>query len=563
MASVNGITTLGNRTFLFGGASGIDTSALVTAAYNARKAEADRIDVQVKSNTAKYDAYSKMQTLANAVKTSLSNITKNYSILAQNNGLFDQRTGSLSSNTNTSAAGLLDVALNPGTDLGTHEVIVTQKGTAQRVASTGTSDATLALGLTGDFSIGVAGKAATSVSVTSGMSLNDLAAAINTNSTTSGIKATVAKVSETSYQLILTGSDINKQIQITGVSGTDVMQSIGVTNAGGTFVNELQPAKPSILQVDGITYSRDSNTISDIIPGVSFTVKNEDPATKVSLAIQNDNSSVKTGIQNFIDAYNNLRDFIKSQQVVSDKGEVDDGAILFGDSLLATINGSLQGLLGGTYGSGGTNLSSLREVGITLDTDNKLVMDDTVFDTALIDKFDQVRDIFQTKVSSDNTNFRMTKNTSSATSMSFAIDITMSGGNIASASVNGDSSLFDISSGTITGKAGTIYEGMTFAYIGTTDATVNVSIQGGVADALSTTINKYTDNLTGDITKEMNRISSQNTLLQDRADRVLERAATYRDNLINKYADFESRLAQAQTVLAQLRALTGQKDDNN
>ena len=562
MATTNGITTLGSRTFLFGGASGIDTSALVTAAYNARKTEADRIDVKVKSNTAKYDAYSKMQTLATAVKTSLSNISKNYSILAQSNGLFDQRTGTLATNNSVAAGTLVDVTLNPGTDLGNHEVIITQKGQEHRVNSTSSTSVSTALGYTGSFSIGVDGKTAAPISVTSGMSLTDLAAAINANTTTSGVKATVAKVSETDYQLVLTGSDINKQIQITGVSGTDVMQSIGVTDSGGAFVNELQAAKPAIIKVDGISYSRDTNTISDVLTGVTFAVKNGDPATKISLSVQNDNSSIKEGIQDFMDAYNNLRDFIKSQQVVSDAGEKDENAVLFGDSILANINGALQGIIGGTYGAGGTNLTTLRGVGITMDANNKLVMDETVFDAALLDKFDQVRDIFQTKVTTDNTSFRMSKNLSTATSMSFAMNITMSGGSIASVSVGGDSNLFDISGGTITGKEGTVYEGMSFAYVGTTDTTVNINIQGGAADALSTMINKYTDNLTGDITKEMNRISSQNTLLQDRADRVLERAAAYRDNLIDKYANFESKLARAQTVLAQLRALTGNNDDN-
>lgn len=556
MATTNGITTLGNRTFLFGAASGIDTSALVTAAYNARKAEADKIDIQVQKNTAKYDAYDKIRTLSTALQTSISNIKKNYSVLATSNGLFDQRTGSLSSNTATSAASLVDVKLDPGTDLGVHELTVEKKGQAHRVASGSAASATTALGFTGDFSIGVAGKTASSVSVTAGMTLTDLAAAINSNTATSGVKASIAKVSETEYQLVLNGSDINKQIQITGVSGDDVMQNIGVTNSGGAFVKELQIAQPTVVTLDGISYSRDSNTITDLLPGVTLNVKNADAATKINLSIENDNSAVKAGIQSFMDAYNNLRDFIKSQQVVSDAGAVDSGAVLFGDSILANINSSLQGILGGSYGAGGSNLATLRSVGITLDQNNKLVMDESVFDTATIDKFEQVRDIFQTKVTVDNTQFRMSKNTSTSGAQSFAMQITMSGGSISGVSVGGDNTLFDVSGATITGKAGTIYEGMSFAYIGTSDATINIGIQPGIADALDTTVNKFSDVLNGDLSKEMSRITSQNTLLSDRSSRVLERAAAYRDNLIDKYANFEAKLAQAQTVLAQLRALT-------
>ncbi len=563
MATTNGITTLGNRTFLYGGASGIDTSALVTASYNAKKSEADKNDVQVKKNTAKFEAYSKIKTLSDAVEKSFANVQKNYSALATNNGLFDQRTGSLSTNTAVSAASLVDVKLDPGTTLGAHEMIVQTKGQAQRVTSASSTSATTALGYTGSFSIGIAGKTASAVNVTSGMTLTDLAAAINVNSSTTGVTASVVKVSETSYQMVLSGSDINKEIEITGVTGTDVMQSIGVTNSSGAYTNVLQVAQPTVIKIDGITYSRDSNNISDILTGVTINVKNADPATTINLSIENDNSGVKTGIQEFITSYNALRDYIKTQQVVSDGGTVDDTVVLFGDTIMENLNRSLQGIVGGSYGSGGTSLSTLRDIGITLDTDNKLVMDETKFDTALIDNFSQVKDIFQTKVTTDNTEFRMTKNTATNGNKNFSMQITMSGGDISGVSVGGDANLFDFSNGTITGKVGTEYEGMSFVYIGTTSTTVNVGIQAGLADAFNTTINKFSDALDGDISKEMNKISTQNTELEQRSARILERAAAYRDRLIDKYAAFESKLAQAQTILAQLQAITKSTSNNS
>ncbi|MBL8640765.1 MAG: flagellar filament capping protein FliD [Alphaproteobacteria bacterium] len=563
MATTNGITTLGSRTFLFGAASGIDTSALVTAAYNARKVEADKIDIQVKNNTAKYEAYDKIRSLSNAVQTSLSNIKKNYSVLSDNKAMFDQRAGALSTNTSVSAAALIDVKLDPGTDIGAYELTIEKKGQAHRVASSTSGSATVPLGFVGDFSIGVAGKAATSVSVTAGMTLTDLAAAINTGTQTSGVKATIAKVSATQYELVLTGSDINKEIEITGISGDNVMRNIGVTDAGGAFVTELQVAQPAVVNLDGISYSRDTNSITDLIPGATINVKNADPGTKINLSIENDNSAVKSGIQDFMEAYNNLRDFIKSQQVVSDGGVVSESAVLFGDSILSNLSGSLQSIIGGSYGAGGSNLATLRGVGITLDQNNKLVMDETIFDTATIDKFEQVRDIFQTKVTVDNSEFRMSKNTSTSGAQSFAMQITMSGPTISSVSVGGDTNLFDISGTTITGKVGTVYEGMSFAYIGTANTTVNIGVQPGLADSLDVSLSKFTDILTGDLSKEMARITSQNTLLADRSARVLERAGAYRDSLINKYANFEAKLAQAQTVLAQLRALTGSDNSNN
>jgi hypothetical protein len=74
---------------------------------------------------------------------------------------------------------------------------------------------------------------------------------------------------------------------------------------------------------------------------------------------------------------------------------------------------------------------------------------------------------------------------------------------------------------------------------------------------------KFADILNGDLSKEMSSLTSQNTQMQQRSTRVIERAEAYRDRLIDKYANFESRLAAAQTVLAQLRSLLGTNNEDN
>ncbi len=561
MVTNSGITTFGNRTFFFGGASGIDTSALIKSAFEQRKREADKIDVQIQKNTSQFDAYENMRTLANDIKSSLANIKKNYSFISQNQGLFDQRAGTLSSSTAVSAQSLVDVALDPGTDLGSYDFQVLKKAQAQKVRSASQSSATTALGLTGNFSINVDGKPPSAISVTSGMTLNDVAAAINAGSATSGVRATVARVTATDFQLVLTGSDLNKAIQVSGVSGTNVLQSLGATDGAGVFLNELQAAQAAEVRLDGITYSRDTNEIDDLIEGVTLKIKNADPATTIGLNVENNNEGIKDGILKFIESYNSLRDFIKQQQVVSTDGEVSDSAVLFGDTLLASVNRSVQGILGRSFGAGGTNLATLREIGITLDKENRLEIDESVFDNALINKFDEVRGIFETQATTDNSQFRISGNRSEG-SKSFALDITMSGSTITGASIGGDNSLFTISGQSIIGNAGTQYEGMTFAYVGTTSTTVNINIQAGLADDFDSVLTKMADILTGEISKEMTRISDTNTLLETRASRIIERAEDFRQKLIDRYANFESRLASAQTVLAQLRALTGNNQDN-
>ncbi|HNS44107.1 MAG TPA: flagellar filament capping protein FliD [Alphaproteobacteria bacterium] len=561
--TTNGITTLGNRTFLFGGASGIDTSALIEAAYNQRKAEADKIDIQVTKNTNRMNALGTLQTLGQSVQDALSSLKKNYSILNTAASSFDARSGTLSSSSSTSPTSLVQVAIDPATPLGSYEIEVQQKAQAHRVGGNSlTADNNADLLYTGTFDIGVTGGTAKTISVTSDMSISELAASINAEKATTGVTASVLKTSETGYQLVLSGVETNKQIEVTNITGNDVLQNLGVLDGGGLFVNELQTAQPATILLDNVPVTRDDNDFSDLIDGISLTVLNSEPGTKIQLQVTNDTSSVKDDILNFVDAYNAMRDFVLTQQQVSD-GQVSEEAVLFGDFMVKNMGTSLQALVAGSYGASGGNLETLAELGLKVGSDGKFTVDENVLDNALTNNFDEVRAIFETTATVDNSEFRVVANTSQTTSMSFALDITYSGGAITDVSVGGDNTLFDISGTLITGKAGTAYEGLSFAYVGTTSTTVNVSFTQGAADLMSNTLENYTDVVGGLIQDEKVRLDAQNTELNLRSDRILERAADFRERLIDKYAKLEAQMSAAQTILAQIQAILNINNKNN
>lgn len=560
MADTGGITTQGSRTFFFGQASGLNTSALIEAAYNQRVAEADKIDVRVEKNTARYDAYTKLQTLSQGVQTSLATLRRSYSVLGDQVSAFDARSGSLSSNTATDAAKILGVAIDAGTAKGSYEIEVVQKAKNHRVASTPTADASTAMGYAGTFDIGLAGGATGTVNITAGMSLTDIAAAINAQNTTTGVSASVLKVSSNSYQLIMSANTTAKEIQISNVTGTNVLDSIGMTS-GGTFSNILQNAEQVMINLDGVPITRDTNTISDLIEGVELVIAKQEPGTTVTLEIGNDTSSVKDAIMAFVDAYNELRDFIAINQEVSTSGDVSEDAVLFSDVQLKNLTDSVQRLINDSFGNGGTALATLRELGITQDGSNNFIVDEAKLDVAIVSKFDEVRAIFESAVTNDNSNFAMLGNTSKLKSANIAFNITVSGGVITGVSANGDNSLFDFSGTSITGKAGSIYEGMRFAFVGTASATVNFSINQGLGDLLDNTLDGFADAVTGSLATQKVSLNDQNKDLTARADRVRERADDFRNNLIDRYARFEAQISASKSVLAQIKAILGTNDD--
>lgn len=562
MADTGGITTQGSRTFFFGTSSGINTSALIEAAYNQRVAEADKMDTRVTNNTSKYDAYTKLQTLSQAVQTSLTTLRKSYSVLGDVKSAFDSRAATLSTNTATEPTKILGVAIDAGTPKGSYDIEIVQKAKNQRVASAATADPAVALGLAGSFDVGIPGKTAGTVNITAGMSLTDIAEAINTQSGTTGVAASVLKVSSTSYQLIMSATDTAKEISVTNVTGTDVLDSIGLTS-GGTFANELQSADQAIIVLDGVTVTRDSNTIDDLIEGVDLVIAKQEPGTTVTLEIGDDSSKVKDAVVGFVNAYNELRKFVAANQVVTDGGDVGDDAILFADVQLKNLTDSVQGLINGSFGNGGTSMATLRELGITQDGDNNLLIDEAKLDVAIVSKFDDVRAIFESKVTNANPEFAMLGNTSRLKSASISFDITVSGGVITGVSANGDSSLFDINGTSITGKAGSIYEGMKFAYVGSTSATISFGITQGMGDLLDNTLDTFADAVTGSLQSQKISLNDQNKDLSARASRVRDRADDFRNSLIDRYARFESQIAQSKSVLNQIKAILGTSDSNN
>jgi flagellar hook-associated protein 2 len=453
------------------------------------------------------------------------------------------------------------VAIDPGTEINSYELEIVQKAKAHRIGSDTAGTATAALGYTGTFDLALSGGGASAtINITAGMSLTDIATQINASKTTSGVSASVLQVTSGSYQLILSGTQTAKDIVISNVTGTDVMDSVGVT-AGGLVKNLLQGSQQAIVELDGIPVTRDNNVIDDLIDGVTLTINNQEPGTFLDLTITADNSALKDDILSFVESYNEFRSFVSTNQTVGSDGSVSEDAVLYRDNYLSGMNLNLQGLLGGIYGSG-VKYDNLRSIGITLNPNNELEVDESVLDDAISNEYDEVQSLFQTTTTSSNTEFRMMSNTSRTQSLNVAIDITHSGAAITNASIGGDSSMFTVSGSLITGVAGTAYEGMTFAYVGTTSTTVNFTMEQGFADLVNSNMKSYTDLVLGSIQSEILDINDQNVLLNTRATRVRERADDFRNALIDKYARFEAQISAAKSVLAQLKALTASKSDN-
>jgi flagellar hook-associated protein 2 len=196
-----------------------------------------------------------------------------------------------------------------------------------------------------------------SIDVADGTALSDVAAAIRASG--APITATVLSDGTSSY-LSLTNRDTGYAI---GGQPADAL-SFSFTPAAGATGQALGLASTTTAQnaqisVDGLTLTRQSNTISDAIPGTTLTLKTAGAAEDVVLTT--DPGTTKTNLQKFVDAYNGVMQLLHQQ--LAPPADADRSTLLVGDSAVRGLQAQLQRLTSTTVTGLGT-VRTLADLGI-------------------------------------------------------------------------------------------------------------------------------------------------------------------------------------------------------
>lgn len=167
------------------------------------------------------------------------------------------------------------------------------------------------------------------------------------------------------------------------------------TPGGGlamTF-SDTQAAQDALLTVDGIPITRSSNVVGDVISGVTFSlVKDTVASGPIAVTVSKDSSVVKTKIQSFLTAYNDLRSYI-STNTKYDPVTKYTGPLM-GEMAVNTVSQGLVSLIGNAVTGLTGTYTSLSRVGITIQKDGSLAMNETKMDAAMGADFQGVVDLF-------------------------------------------------------------------------------------------------------------------------------------------------------------------------
>lgn len=217
-------------------------------------------------------------------------------------------------------------------------------------------------------------------------SLKDIANAINnakdpsdsTGTKSAGLKATIVN-----NQLVVSSEEMGDR---TLTIGGDLKDSLGFANSQTT---RGQSAK---FTLDGIEMERNSNSPTDVVDGVTLNFKKADATKTITLGLTNDTDKELSAVKDFVSQYNSVMSFLSEKMDVGDPSKSDNktGA-LAGDSTLISLQSKLQSTVLGGKSVNGVSASTL---GLSVDRNGTLSLDETKFKAQLAKNPNAVKDFF-------------------------------------------------------------------------------------------------------------------------------------------------------------------------
>ncbi|MGI2103718.1 flagellar filament capping protein FliD [Shewanella frigidimarina] len=354
--------------------SGLDINGIVSALVSSEQAP------KVAQFNSKEGAINAEISALGSLKSSLSEFKSSLSFLSKTDS-FDSQSVSLSKSTYLSAT------VSNNAVSGSYNVAVEQLAVSQKVGSVAVSDVTAPLD-TGSLNFAIDGSSF-DVAVTAEDTLQTLVSKINSAKDNVGVTATIVN-SDAGAKLVLTSNKTGTANNIT-VSATDTGTGTGTVLADTFAMTELQPAKDSIIYIDGLKLTSSSNTVEGAIDGVTLNLKDADIDKPTTLTVAQNTNSIKTGIKSFVEAFNSMSKTITD--LTSYNAATETAAVLQGDSLPRGIQSQLRGVISSAFSTSDGNLS-LASIGITTTRSGTLEIDDEILTAALKNNVTSIKEMF-------------------------------------------------------------------------------------------------------------------------------------------------------------------------
>jgi len=276
---------------------------------------------------------------------------------------------------------------------GNYAVEVVQLAQAQKLTSGAFADANAIVG-TGTLQISVGASTFGIVVDSTNNTLAGIRDAIHAAPDNSGVSTSIVNAGSGSY-LIVSGDNVGSSSAIT------ITQSGG---DGGLAALEYDPpnlllslsesnaAQDALIRIDGLDVSSTTNSITAAVQGVTIDLLTANPGVSADLTVANDETAARKSVNDFVDSYNALVDVFG--QLASYDPDTQVAGPLFGDTTLRAIRSQVRRELSNVVTDVSANFSTLTEVGVGLQLDGKLVVDDTKLSAVMAADFVQLGQLF-------------------------------------------------------------------------------------------------------------------------------------------------------------------------
>lgn len=335
--------------------SGIDTVQLVADLASAsRDPKVERITTLTQLNQTRISAVAQARSDLDGFADSLSQMVED---------------GTLRSTPTVSDESVLSATVRAGlgADSFAATIEVSQLARAQTAYSGVVADRSAAIGQ-GLMTLSVGGTDYDITIDASNDSLDGLASAINASG--SGVTASIV-ADEGGYRLIVKGTTGEANaFTLTADAGADPgLAAFGYGAGGGMTLG--QSAANAEFTLDGVAFSRATNIVDDVVPGMSLTLKKAAPGQPVDIGASRPLDMIKQTVSDFVAVYNQLK---KSLSTAADMSGTTGS--------LRQLERSLAGLVGQVITSD-PSINKLTDIGISTTKDGLLSIDSSKLEAAL------------------------------------------------------------------------------------------------------------------------------------------------------------------------------------
>lgn len=353
--------------------SGLDVNTLISQTMVLERQPLNSLNSKKQIFNDQLSAFGKVKSDLDAFKTAVSALKLDMDFAA--------------AKATTSDSAYLTATATSSASPGSYDIKISQLAQAGVRASASKTDSKAAIGTSasGNYNFSAGGKNF-SIAVDSGDSLETIRDKINSavvsgdSSAQNLAKASIINVGTSGspqYKLVLTSTQKGKD--------NAVVADAAFEAALGGFT-ETQKADNAKFSINGLEVERATNTVTDVVEGVTINLANSDANKTINLTVARDTEAITKKVNDFISAYNKLASTVNSLH--------QKGGSLEADNSATSVVYQLQNVFNDAANISGNSFNYLAEVGISFKKDGTLSLDSSAFNKALETKSADVVSLF-------------------------------------------------------------------------------------------------------------------------------------------------------------------------